>query len=119
MCRDGHCLVSGNISGDNITPTFNTISQVFDNSWRIILVGMGVNPRERWPGTKILLLKGYNQEPKTIQRSCLLVGPSNKFKPFLIECKYGACIFAHTVIELLMKEDSVVLFEGAQLFYYL
>lgn len=67
MCRDEQSLVSGNIWGDNITPTFNTISQVLDNSWGIILEGVGVNSRERKPGAKIPLLKGYNQEPKTIQ----------------------------------------------------
>lgn len=54
-------------------------------------------------------------QPRTKDYSTQLF--SNKLKPFLIECKYSACIFVHTVIELLMKEDSDVLFEGAQLLY--
>lgn len=54
-------------------------------------------------------------QPRTKDYSTQLF--SNKFKPFLIEFKYSACIFAHTAIELLMKEDSDVLFEGAQLLY--
>lgn len=56
-------------------------------------------------------------QPRTKDYSTQLI--SNKLKPFLIECKFSACIFVHIAIELLMKEDSGVIFEGAQLLYYL